>query len=541
MNNLPYVTLLLALLFLASGCKKAAREVLEETGTEMAERAVREGAEEGGEALARQALRTANWDDLLEVAGQRGVNYVEALKRVDGDLQEAIVKATRRDPDFFDDLMSSSSLLDEFTVFVHKAPECGTNIDWLRTFVRSKRLAKEMGKASVFTTLRPISEQGTVRLLAPDGTAVATYRDGVMRLLDPFKPRTTMIDDASLLREQLLPNTLYRIDGKEGLSYLYHVDELARVVKIESHAVDPDALLSNVVHLNNDVHLGNEWQQAFRRIKQHSRGGDVHVRYHLSYTGNEPSPRYVNMEVKVRDKSVVNRKFKNQETHLAGKALSQADHHKVVYKYASRLGLDEQKAGKLLQEMEADPGLAKLIHADPELNIKRWRNTRNPVDKKRLDMSSGKAPINAGTYAGNVYYFNPHLNSKLKHRISKGAANLRGQSTLSYDELVKLDKLYPDGVPFTKEGYPDFSHVAAKGKDGRPIVVDIGELTGESAKDIATAREMYRATGQVEPLGHTWHHVEHSSQLILVPTHIHQLVDHSGGMSTHLAKRAKAA
>ena len=58
-------------------------------------------------------------------------------------------------------------------------------------------------------------------------------------------------------------------------------------------------------------------------------------------------------------------------------------------------------------------------------------------------------PINARVYAGNVYYFNPHLNYGLKARLRRGngMVDLRGMSNLSYDDLVRLDKLYPDGVP----------------------------------------------------------------------------------------------
>ena len=136
-------------------------------------------------------------------------------------------------------------------------------------------------------------------------------------------------------------------------------------------------------------------------------------------------------------------------------------------------------------------------------------------------------------YAGNVYYFNPHLNSGLKARLAKGNgyANLRGMGQFSYDDLVKLDKIYPDGVPFSKEGFPDFSKVAAKNSEGMPIFVDIGNLTGDSKKDINLAETIFQQMGYSWESGYTWHHVENSTTLLRVRTDIHQLIDHTGGMS----------
>ena len=160
--------------------------------------------------------------------------------------------------------------------------------------------------------------------------------------------------------------------------------------------------------------------------------------------------------------------------------------------------------------------------------------TRNPVDQDLIVRSpKGKMPQNARTYAGNVYYLNPHLNSSLQARLRRGNGfvDLRGMGVLSYDDLVKLDKLYPDGVPFTKQGFPDFSNVAAKGRDGKPLIVDIGELTGDSKKDISKAETIFQNMGYSWEADYTWHHIENTTSLLRVPTQIHQLVDHTGGMS----------
>jgi hypothetical protein len=113
-----------------------------------------------------------------------------------------------------------------------------------------------------------------------------------------------------------------------------------------------------------------------------------------------------------------------------------------------------------------------------------------------------------------------------------GIVNLKKFGNLTKEELLTLDKIYPNGVLFTKEGYPDFTKVAVKDKNGKTIKIDIGNLTGNSERDIKLAESLYQKMGYEPKDGYTWHHIENSTELIRVPTAIHQLIDHAGGMST---------
>lgn len=145
---------------------------------------------------------------------------------------------------------------------------------------------------------------------------------------------------------------------------------------------------------------------------------------------------------------------------------------------------------------------------------------------------------NGQVYAGNTYYFNPHLNSGLHARLKNGrTVNLKKIGSLSYEDLIKLDKLYPEGVPFSKEGFPDFSNVAFKDKSGKALKIDVGYLSGDSKTDIAKAEALFQKMGYSWESGYTWHHIENSTSLIRVPSAIHQLIDHAGGMSTHVAEQ----
>lgn len=221
----------------------------------------------------------------------------------------------------------------------------------------------------------------------------------------------------------------------------------------------------------------------------------------------------------------------------AAKTTASAGNAQVVKRFAKKYGISADKEAKLLKEMANDDGLAKLINDNPALNIKRWLNTRNPVNKDLITkLGNGRLPQNAGTYAGNVFYFNPHLNSGLKARLERGGGmvNLKKKgSQLSYDELVRLDKKYPGGVPFTKEGFPDFTKVAVKDQKGNPVIVDLGKKFTGTDKDQVMAEELFHAKGNKygEELI-SWHHIENSTSLVRVPREIHEIVSHAGGRST---------
>ena len=80
---------------------------------------------------------------------------------------------------------------------------------------------------------------------------------------------------------------------------------------------------------------------------------------------------------------------------------------------------------------------------------------------------------------------------------------------------------HPDtGIPFTKDGFPDFSGVAGK-------TVPVPQ-TGVRGVDFAAAN---KAAGfKSTPDGFTWHHVEDTQTMQLVPRDIHFSTGHTGGV-----------
>jgi len=105
-----------------------------------------------------------------------------------------------------------------------------------------------------------------------------------------------------------------------------------------------------------------------------------------------------------------------------------------------------------------------------------------------------------------------------------------GDDTYLFEEGSNLATKYPNGIKFSKRGFPDFSQHAVK-------TVDIGVLNKTSGTDISKANK--KAKLKETPDEMVWHHVENSTILQLIPKDLHDAVKHTGGRATNKPKGAK--
>lgn len=525
--------------FLFASCKNAGKELMEKVSKESAEKVAKAVATETSEktlkTLTKKELRDLDWNTLLKLIKKENLNLAEALTKIDGGLQKEIGKAVTKDYEFYTALISSHSLLDEFVVFSEKAPKAAKDINLLKFFAKGRDMERRFGVPNSVSSLTLTEDMGVIKFLnKADNKVIGEYRDGIVLLKEELQVNSDLLDKNSILKKTLIPNSAYKIKGSKGLSYLYHVDDLGRFSKIETKGINADQLLSNIVYAKENLKLGNDWSSLLKKVRQTSKGNDIDATLVFKYADDGTTPLAVKADIYANNKKIVSQSFENLEN-VSNKVFSTGENSKILDNIASKVGLSSKMKADLMNEMAKDEGLTKLIHADPELNVKRWLNTRNHVDQTKLAKTSkGRFVPNGKVYAGNTYYFNPHLNSGLNARLKNvGTINLKKFGNLSYDDLVKLDKLYPEGVPFTKEGFPDFTKVAFKDKNGTALRVNIGQLSGDSKKDINAAETIFQKMGYKWEAGYTWHHIENSTELIRVPSAIHQLVDHAGGMATH--------
>jgi HNH/ENDO VII superfamily nuclease len=120
-------------------------------------------------------------------------------------------------------------------------------------------------------------------------------------------------------------------------------------------------------------------------------------------------------------------------------------------------------------------------------------------------------PINSRKFAGTKMDF---------RKPDFGARAGTGVPKIPESTRLDLAAKYPQGVRFTRAGYPVFTKEAVDR-------LQVPGLTGDRAHDAALANQ---ATHRTEtPAGYVWHHVEDGKTMELVPRDLHEAARHSGG------------
>ena len=532
-----YIVLIIFCPFIMSSCKKSGKEIVEKIATETTEKTAKGIAKETSEktlkTLTKKELRSIDWRDLMKLIRKEDINLADALSRLDGSFQRKIGKAIQSDYDFYSALISSNTLLDEFSAFTKNAPKAADNIYIFKYFAKCRDLERRFGVYNALGNIEIKEEMGVIKFFnKTDNSVIGDFRDGIFQIKEPFNAGKNLLEQNSILKKTLIPNAVYKIRGTNGMTYLYYVDDLGRFSKIEATGIDANELLSNVVLAKENLNLGADWTKKLKTVRQTSKGNDIDATIILKYADDGTTPLAVKADIKANNKQIISESFENLD-YLAKNTFTTAENASLLNKFASKTGLSTKKKADLLSEMGQDEELAKLIHSNPELNIRRWLNTRNHVDKSKVARTANGRMVPNWEYANNVYYFNPHLNSKLRTQLKNGPIKIKKFGSLTYYDFIKLDELYPEGVPFSKEGRPDFSKVAFKDKNGKALCVNIGKLSDNSEKDRIMAQKIYLRMGYPNYGYYTWHHIENSSKLMRVPESIHDLIKHAGGRSTH--------
>ena len=509
------------------GCKRTSRE--------FSERIIKEGTEETTELISQRigksslkemgdlGVRNLSYEDFVLLLKRDFPSVYTSFSFFEKDVQKDILKAINENPKLLNVLTSSKTLIDEFIVATAKTPQLTQNASFFSYYITHPQIVSEYFFEQTDNTIKFLSKL--------DNKVYGKYNDGILEAIGTFNKGRTF--DNQLLNGDLIPNTLYKVKGEMGTLYLLQTDAVGNVITAQGRYLTPEDIVTNILRRNTDINLGSSWPESYKKVKQYSTGADLDSSIRFNYSEGNPNPRSVKIVIKKGDNEVLNELFDNLNYLLPTK-YSSTQNISLLKSLQKKLSIPEDKIITLQNLMDVDNGFSEFIHSNPEFNIKRWLKTRNHVDQSLIVKTpNGRLPINARTYAGNVYYFNPYLNPALANRLSNknGMATLKKAGILSREQLEELDRFFPNGVPFSKSGFPDFSGVAAKGKDGKPIAIDIGNLSGDSKVDIAIAEKLYQSTGNKWEDGFTWHHIEGTTSLLRVPTIIHQLVDHTGGMA----------
>lgn len=429
-------------------------------------------------------------------------------------------------------MLTSETVLDDYKQFVSESQRLLDDADYFVWFAKSKYSSRADG-VDIFANLL-LREDNGVLVLVDKTTekSVARIKGNVINVLD-LSDGIRIVPDNSILKGELLPNSVYKCRGENGLEYLYNIDEIGRISSVKATYISPEEAYVNIFHKNADITLDLDGTAFFKRIKEASDGQDVSILVTYKYVSDSKSPSYINVEGDVSGHYQFRQTFQNVNK-SAGKLHTLADNRAIVENFGDKLGMDAKKREALLREMTENKRLEELIHSDPEFNIQRWMNTRNHVDQNKIArQSNGQRVLNGRVYAGNTFYFDPALNNGLASKLNGNGK----YDNFTYKQLLALDKKYPNGVKYTEKGFPDFIGAGAcKYQDGKPVVFEFpgGKFTGDHDQDIAIATQFMKEKfgDSSDMYGYTWHHLEEPpARLVLVDYDVHRLCKHTGGKS----------
>jgi HNH/ENDO VII superfamily nuclease/type VII secretion system ESX-1 substrate len=174
------------------------------------------------------------------------------------------------------------------------------------------------------------------------------------------------------------------------------------------------------------------------------------------------------------------------------------------------VGYDELANGRW-EDWVGQMGIGALSGGSATLPARASRLNRVVGSPKYAPLGRSPYPINSRKYAGSRMDFG---------RPDLGAPAGAKPPKISEADRLKLAEKYPDGVRYTRAGYPIFTDHAIER-------VHVDGLTGDRTHDADLANAKAKRTET--PQNYVWHHVEDGRTMELVPRDLHDAARHTGG------------
>jgi hypothetical protein len=165
-------------------------------------------------------------------------------------------------------------------------------------------------------------------------------------------------------------------------------------------------------------------------------------------------------------------------------------------------------------------GLGALSGGTATLPARASRLNRIVGAPKYAPVGRSPYPINSRKFAGSRMDFT---------RPDFGVPDGAKRPKISEATRARLAEKYPDGVRYTRAGYPIFTDEAIKR-------VHVDGLNGERGHDADLANA--KAGLPETPDNYVWHHVEDGRTMELVPRDLHDAAKHTGGAAAIQNARA---
>jgi hypothetical protein len=192
--------------------------------------------------------------------------------------------------------------------------------------------------------------------------------------------------------------------------------------------------------------------------------------------------------------------------------LASSAYHDPLGTGKTLIGYDELANGRW-EDWLGQTGIGVLAGGGSGAAVARGSRLPRIIGPPAVKPLGTNTPIWAPAFAGRRLDFSkPDLNA----RSNSGS---RVTAPPNRDALASE---FPNGVRYTRAGYPVFTPYAEK-------VVYVDGLDGNMRHDNKLANQAAGIPGPNPPDGYTWHHAEDGRRMELVPSRLHEAVKHTGG------------
>ena len=176
------------------------------------------------------------------------------------------------------------------------------------------------------------------------------------------------------------------------------------------------------------------------------------------------------------------------------------------------IGYDLLAAGKL-EDWGGQMGFGLLAGGGTATALSRGSRLPRVVGPPKIQQLGPNAPVWGPAFAGRRLDFSkPDLNARPNS----------GSRVTVPENRAELAREFPNGVRYTRAGYPILTPFAEK-------IVYVDGLNGDMNHDNKLSNRAAGIEGPRPPKGYTWHHAEDGRRMELVPSHLHKVVQHTGG------------
>ncbi len=301
---------------LFQSCKDVSKKVAKESTERIAKFSTKEVAKEAGERtlqeIGEKSIKEFPWDEVLKALERDNPLLGKGLKKLSRSFREGLALGIQSDHRIYRTVLSTPTLLDDFKVFIKEDPKLSNDLDLFLWFVRSEFKAKEEGGENFLKHMIVNNYDDRLTLIDNlSGNEIANIQDGIVLFTTAFEHNGShIISSESILRQELRPNSVYKLRDGEGTQYLFNVDELGRINSVKANGVKIDEIFPNIMDIHHDINLGEEGDELLTQLKRVENGESDFV-VTFSYKDNSLTPSYIRIE---NNKNGVTRTISNKAT-----------------------------------------------------------------------------------------------------------------------------------------------------------------------------------------------------------------------------------